>query len=146
MDGININRGISSRWKHNHQYKNELDEEYGMFINNNINIKHYLPRSKSLSPVKLPRMNVSPTRRTKIRTSPTRKMMQQHNISPSKKMIQRKRRRKAMQNERVEWSMDTSNITNDIAKESRRHRYAKRKLKTSPQLKRSSKKRINHVD
>ena len=79
--------GRYNNWEYddnnNNNFNNELDEEYDIMMRK---LKHYLPRSKSLSPVKLPRM----------RQSPTRKMMQQHNISPTKRMIQRKKRRNTL--------------------------------------------------
>ena len=75
---------------HDAQDMNVLDQKYNNMISQFL--PRHLPRSKSLSPVKLPRMRQSPSRVVR-HTSPDKRIMARNNVSPTKKGVRKNRKR-----------------------------------------------------
>ena len=112
---------------------NVLDQKYNNMISQFL--PRHLPRSKSLSPVKLPRMRQSPSRVVR-HTSPDKRIMARNNVSPTKKRVRKNKNRKRAQRR----AMHVNPIDDSSIHKRRRSRdvYRKRKLKTSPQSTQSS--------
>ena len=117
---------------------NVLDQKYNHMISQFL--PRHLPRSKSLSPVKLPRMRRSPSRVARL-TSPDKRIMARNNVSPTKKRVRKNRNRNRAQRRQIHVNPTDDSIIHsekDRKRRRARHGHRKRKLKTSPQPTHSS--------